>query len=147
MPGLRSFGPKKTYREQKSELGTIVWEWNNDYTCSGSEEVITSGCVYNIPTEKTVYMSSVGMLILTVSKNCTFEIVKCTAVDGGGTATPITPKWTLALGPAQIEIIPRRIMLQTPIMVVNSTHKSISFRVNGGDNATHIMVEWKGWYE
>jgi len=147
MPRLLSPGPKKTYREQMAELGDTAWVWSNDHTCSGSEEVITSGGVYNIPSSKEVYISSLGIMVLTVSKSCTFEVVKCTAVDGGGTATPISPKWQLALGPAQIEIIPRRITLQTPIKVANDTHKSVSYRVNGVDNATHIMIELKGWYE
>ena len=147
MPRLESSHPMKTYREHISELGNSVWKWNNDHTCTGSEEVVTSGCVYNLPSDKTFYISSIGMHILTVNKNCTFELVKCSAIDGAGTASPISMKWTLVLGAAQVEVVPSRIMLQTPIKIVYSTAKSISFRVNGGDNATHINCEWKGWYE
>ena len=147
MPMLQSFGPIKTHRERMAELGTYTWAWCNDHTCSGSEEVITSGCAYNIPSGKTMYVSSLGILVLTTNKSAAFEIVKCSAIDGGGTPAAISPKWVLSRGVAITELVPRRIVLHTPIKVVYDQAKSISFRVNGADNSTHIMAEFKGWYE
>ena len=125
-----------------------VYQWRNDHTSTGALEIITNAQIYhNLEAGVVHYVTSVDIEVLTANKDCYFELGTTTAVDGGGVFTAITPRWFLDRGAASSAGTFQERVWTIPIRVEYSLDAvmCITFRIQGADAATHVLMAWKGW--
>jgi len=137
-----------TLRDLVSIEDLALYKWRNDHTCTGALEIITNAEIYhNLTDGQDVYVTSVDVEILPNNKDCYFELGTTTAVNGGGAFTAITPRWFLDRGAAAAAGTLQHRVWTIPIKVeyVEDAVMCITFRIQGADASTHVLMAWKGW--
>jgi len=132
-----------------SRIGNRVSGWVNDKTPGDSEIVLTDATLtYDLSEGEQVLIKTFYGALQTASDNCHFNVVTCTAIDGGGIATDVCGhfhvyssgnlagtenfRWTFD--------VPLRVRYQDGV-------RSISIKVNANDGAAIISCGWVGWVE
>jgi len=134
---------------QASRRGDSLLKWVNDKTPGDALVVLTDATLYyDIPAGKRVLITHVSYGLITVSDDCHFELVSCSAVAGGGTPTAITFHMEAATGDRKSDKSIQRSDFDPPICVnYSSGARSITLRVNANDAAAVITCGWHGWVE
>lgn len=125
-----------------------IYKWRNDHTCTGALEIITNAEIYhNLEVGVPHYVTSVDLEVLTANKDCYFELGTTTAINGGGAFTAITPRWFLDRGAASSAgtFLPRVFTIPITVEYSLDAVMCITYRIQGADAATHVLMSWKGW--
>lgn len=152
---LRLQNLKSTLSKFKQNF--IVWA-NNKAPASATAEVITSGGggrgkgyttsgnpVVNLNSNQVAYITQLTVQVRTASKVCAFEIVKCSAADGGGTATPVSGIVYLANG-TLVETKPFTIKFAEPIRIDygDDSALSVGIRITATGSSTYVDAMMEG---
>lgn len=107
------------------------------------------GIYYNLSEGELVFITHFTYGLDTVADDCTYELVACSAVAGGGTAIPLTAKVRIVSGAAIAGHLQQHDNLaRSPIAVPYSAAAlSISIRVDANDASTSITCGWMGYSE
>ena len=93
--GAKNVAPRdytKTAGEmaQRSRIGDGLHKWVNEKTPGANAVVLTDATLYyDIPEGKQVFIRKAWAILLTLSDTCTFNLVSCSAIAGGGVATDV----------------------------------------------------------
>jgi len=136
-----------TLRDLVSIEELDLWKWKNDHTCTGALEVIADALVYHdITVGATVYITSIDVEVLTANKDCYFELGYTSAVGAGGAFTALTPFYFLDRGAASSAgTLQHRIWTMPRKVTQDAAHRCITYRIQGADASTHVLMAWKGW--
>ena len=126
-----------------------IHKWVNDKTASGSEEVLTdAGLYYNLSEGETVMITETLVDLHTLNDECTFEIVSCTAVAGGGTPTALFVEQHVATAAAKTPHAAHSLKFCPPIRVAYADGaRSITFRINANDSSASVNCAWTGFVD
>jgi len=125
-----------------------LYKWRNDHTCTGALEIITNAEIYhNLTAGQVVYVTSVDVIVLSANDDCYFELGTTAAVNGGGAFAAISPRWYLDKGAASAAGTLQHRLFTIPIRVTfaDGVRMSITYRIQGADATTHVLMAWKGW--
>lgn len=144
MPKTVTTGGREATRQ-----GRALHKWVNSKTPGSSEVVLTDATLYyNIPTGKQVLVTQLCFDLETMSDDCCFTIVSCSAVAGGGTSTAITGCIQVFTGNVQSGSAAKERMYVPSILVTYSSGaRSITLRVNANDANAVISCGWMGEVE
>ena len=132
---------------QAAQRGKAIHKWVNDKTASGSEQVLTDATLYyNLSEGEVVMITGTLVDLHTLNDECTFEVVSCTAVAGGGTPTALWAEQHLATAAAKAAHAPHSLCLNPPIRVrYEDGARSITFRINANDSSASVNCAWMGY--
>jgi len=136
-----------TLAEAAAVEGDGLHLWANDITPGAADIVLTNiGLYYNVPAGRQVIITGFSVYLGTVSDDCHFNLVSCTAVAGGGAATDISCHQHITTGAAIAGFLSHKFVFTTPIRIRYSDGaRSISMRVHANDAAAEITVSWGGF--
>ena len=143
MPAKTTVSPA----DQAAQRGYGTHKWVDDKTASGSLQVLTDATLYyDLSDGEVVMIESMSYNLESVSDNCTFELVSCTAAAGAGTATQLCAKAHSFTPAARNQVDTSQFFFDPPIRVAYADGAlSISARVNSNDAAAVIHVGWMGY--
>lgn len=129
--------------------GGGLHKWVNDHTGSGADEVLTDATLYyDIPVGKQVLITGIGYDMETVSDDCHFGMVKCSAVAGGGDAVEISGHTHIFTGASIDGSSSGERYFNPPILVKYSdTAKSITIKIHTSDSSAIVSCGWCGIVE
>jgi len=132
--------------------------WVNNLAASGSAQVLVASGggigkgytssgkpVINLAAGEVCYIDQMTCMVRTAAKTCSFEIVKCTAADGAGTATSLIGQIYEANG-TLVEAKPFTIRFSQPIKVSRNYDGALSvgIKITGTDSSTYIDCMLEG---
>ena len=132
---------------QAAQRGKGIIKWVNDKTASGSAQVLTDATLYyNLSEGEVVMIVCLKIDIETVSDDCTFELVSCSAVAGGGTPTALTGNYHQRVGATPQPHATENVPFLVPIRVRYADGaRSITVRINANDSSAVINTGWCGY--
>lgn len=121
----------------------------DDITPGSAMIVLTNASlVFNIPERYIFFLTLIQVGIRTANDSCEFEIGYTTAINGGGTFTPVESRLHIATGTAASDKTPVNFELNPPIPIRYSDGaRSITFRVDANDTGAQIDASFHGWIE
>lgn len=124
-------------------------KWVNDKTASGSLQVLTDATMYyDIPAGKQVIIVQAYIGVETVSDDIHVEVVSCSAVAGGGTATALSGHYHLFTGANLVGTEDKEREFMPPLIAKYSDGaRSVTMRINANDASCVISCGWMGWVE
>lgn len=134
--------------------GLAICRWVNDRSnVNAAPTVLTNGpsgdqpgIYYNLASNDVVVVTQLCIQLETISDSVDWELGWTTAVNGGGTFTPITPKFHLYTGAASSGVQLDRVTVVPPGVVKYSDGaRSITMRVQTNDAAAQITPTWHGY--
>lgn len=106
------------------------------------------GIYYNIPSGERVLVRTLCVGVITASDSCYFEFGHTDAVNGGGTFTPISPRFYVRTGAAPTgRSTYDKPMSPPPCIKYSSGARSITLRVEANDANCQVSIAWNGWHE
>ena len=131
-----------------ARIGNAVHKWVNDVTPGATEVVLVNpSLVYNIPADSQVMITRLYIGLLTPSDNVHANLVGCSAVDGGGTATDLCGHEHIYSSGNLAGTENAAHEFRPPIRVRNTDYASISVRVDCNDATAEMSASWCGFVE
>jgi hypothetical protein len=101
-----------------AQRGKAFHKWVNDKVPGATAVVLSDATLYyDLAVGEVVMIRCISIDIETVSDDCTFELVSCDDVAGGGTPTALTGKYHQRVGATPQPHATEAVLFQVPIRV------------------------------
>ena len=129
--------------------GGGIQRYVNSKTASGSEQVLTDETlVYNIPEGKQFILKQAFAGVESTNDNCTFKMIGCTEVDGGGTPIEASAHVKISTGAAPVGDATKVYNFIPGVCIKYSDGiRSITVMINANDASAIISCGFNGWVE
>lgn len=128
--------------------GNALHKWVNDITPGDAVSILGQESIcHNLAEGEQVFVTQATFDLETVSKDVHFDIVACTAADGGGDATALCGHCHIFTGATISGAESKEREFMPPIRARYSDGvRSITMRVDA-EAATTLSCGWMGWKE
>ncbi|KPK91510.1 MAG: hypothetical protein AMJ88_13460 [Anaerolineae bacterium SM23_ 63] len=154
--GAHSAGADRSTLPTSGHSGRQIRRWVNEKTGIGTETVLSDapsgvypGIYYNMSEGEILHITGIHYGLFTISDSLIVELGMCSAVAGGGTFIPLTPKFHIATGTAIAGHLDQEIDLAARSIAIpySAASLSITMRVNANDADASATVGWTGYIQ